>query len=78
MTAAAAPAALAALSDQDLLAEAAQGAERTREAATPEAEAEAFRLLLELLNEISRREELAYRLASAVTPRLRQSLLEAA
>jgi hypothetical protein len=72
------PAALAALSDQDLLAEAALAADLTREADNLDAEAKAFELLLELLGEISRREELAPRLASAVTPRLRQSLMEAA
>jgi hypothetical protein len=49
---------LAILSDQDLLSEAALAADLTREAPNPSAEAEAFELLMQLLNEVDRREEL--------------------
>lgn len=46
---------LATLSDQELLSEANLAADLTREAPNPQAEAEAFELLSQLLNEISRR-----------------------
>jgi len=46
---------LAALSDQDLFSEANLAADLTREVPKPQAEAEAFELLSQLLNEISRR-----------------------
>lgn len=63
------PAELAALSDQDLLAEANLAADLTREAPNSQAEAEASELLGQLLAEISRREDAdlhAFRLALGV------------
>jgi len=56
---------LAALSDQDLLSEANLAADLTREAPNPQAEAEAFELLMQLLNEVDRREELRATLCDA-------------
>jgi hypothetical protein len=75
MTAATSAPPLAALSDQDLLTEAALAADLTRQAPSAKAQAEAFELLLELLTEVSRREELHVRLKIEVARR--QALREA-